>query len=61
ESLRRDEARDLVESLGGRTASSVSKRVDYLVVGGDPGSKVDRARELGVQVVTEEEFKNMIG
>ncbi|NIO05939.1 MAG: NAD-dependent DNA ligase LigA [Proteobacteria bacterium] len=61
ESLRRDEARDLVESLGGRTASSVSKRVDYLVVGVDPGSKVDRAREFGVQIVTEEEFKKMIG
>ncbi len=60
ESMRRDEARDLVESLGGKTASSVSKKVDYLVAGEDPGSKVDRARELGVQILTEEEFKKVI-
>jgi len=60
ESMRRDEARNLVESLGGKTASTVSKKVDYLVVGADPGSKVDRARDLGVQIITEEEFKEMV-
>jgi len=59
-SLGRDEARNLAESLGGRTASSVSKKVDYLVVGESPGSKVDRARDLGIQIVTEEEFKKMV-
>ncbi len=58
--MERGEARSLVESLGGKTASSVSKKVDYVVVGKDPGSKLDRARELGIPVVTEEEFRNLI-
>jgi DNA ligase (NAD+) len=57
----RDEARNLVESLGGMTASIVSKKVDYVVVGEDPGSKFDKAKELGVQILTEEEFKKLIG
>ncbi len=56
----RDEARNLVESLGGTTASSVSKKVDFVVVGEDPGSKADKARELGIKTLTEEEFKKMI-
>jgi DNA ligase (NAD+) len=56
----RDEARDVVESLGGITASTVSKKVDFVVVGEDPGSKYDKARELGIKVLTEEEFKKMI-
>jgi DNA ligase (NAD+) len=57
----RDEARNLVESLGGMTASSVSKKVDFMVVGEDPGSKSDKAKELGIKTLTEEEFKKMIG
>jgi DNA ligase (NAD+) len=56
----RDEARNTVESLGGMTASSISKKVDFVVVGEDPGSKFDKARELGVKTLTEEEFKKMI-
>ncbi len=56
----RDEARNLVESLGGLTASSVSKKVDYVVVGEDPGSKFDKAKELGIKTLSEEEFKKMI-
>ena len=56
----RDEARNLVESLGGMTASSVSKNVDFVVAGEDPGSKFDKAKELGIKVLTEEEFKKMI-
>ncbi len=59
-SMGRDEARSLVESLGGKTASTVSKKVDYLVVGENPGSKVDRARDLKIQIVTEEEFNRMV-
>ncbi len=59
-SFGRDEARNLVESLGGMTASSVSKKVDFVVVGEDPGSKLDKARELGIKTLTEEEFKKMI-
>jgi DNA ligase (NAD+) len=56
----RDEARNIVETLGGMTASSVSKKVDYVVVGEDPGSKLDKARQLGIKTLTEEEFKKMI-
>lgn len=56
----RDEARNLVESLGGMTASSVSKKVDFVVVGEDPGSKFDKAKELGIKTLTEDEFKKMI-
>ena len=59
--LERDEARTLVESLSGMTASSVSKKVDFVVVGEDPGSKFDKAKELGIKTLTEEEFKKMIG
>ncbi len=51
----REEARNLVESLGGITASSVSKKVDFVVVGEDPGSKADKARELGIKILTEED------
>ncbi len=57
----REEARNLVESLGGKTASTVSKKVDFVVVGEDPGSKLEKARELGIRILTEEEFKKMIG
>ena len=60
ESFTREEARDLVESLGGRTAPSISKKVDYVVAGSDPGSKYDRARELGITVLTEGQFREMV-
>jgi DNA ligase (NAD+) len=59
-SFGRDEARNIVESMGGMTASSVSKKVDFVVVGEDPGSKFDKAKELGIKTLTEEEFKKMI-
>jgi DNA ligase (NAD+) len=57
----RDEARNLVESSGGMTTSSISKKVDYVVFGEDPGSKFDKAKELGIKTLTEEEFKKLIG
>ncbi len=57
----RDEARNLVESLGGTAASSISKKVDFVVVGEDPGSKFDKAKELGIKILTEQEFKKTIG
>jgi DNA ligase (NAD+) len=60
QSYGRDEVRTLVESLGGTTASSVSKRVEFVVAGEDPGSKLDKAKELGIKILTEEEFKKMI-
>jgi DNA ligase (NAD+) len=56
----RDEARNLVKSMGGITASSVSKKVDFVVIGEGPGSKFDKAKELGIKILTEDEFKKMI-
>ncbi len=56
----REEARSLVEKLGAKTASSVSKKVDFIVAGEDPGSKFDKAKELGIKILTEEEFKKMV-
>jgi len=61
EGITREDAKRLVEQLGGRTASSVSRRVDYVVVGKDAGSKYDRARELGLTIIDEEEFKRLVG
>ncbi|HXG52824.1 MAG TPA: NAD-dependent DNA ligase LigA [candidate division Zixibacteria bacterium] len=52
----RSEAQKLVESLGGEAASSVSRRVDYVVVGSEPGRKFDEARSKGVKTLTEAEF-----
>ena len=57
----REEARSLVEGLGAKTTSSVSKKVDFVVAGEDPGSKFDKAKKLGVKILTEEEFKKMVG
>ncbi|MBU6432568.1 MAG: NAD-dependent DNA ligase LigA, partial [Nitrospirae bacterium] len=57
----RDEAQRAVEAAGARVASSVSKKTSYLVVGRDPGSKLDQARALGVTVLTEQDFAALIG
>jgi DNA ligase (NAD+) len=61
ESLKREEAQDLVRSLGGRAASSVSRATDYVVVGENPGSKSEDARRLGVTILDEAEFKKLVG
>lgn len=58
--LPREEARKKVESLGGKTASSVSKKVDFVVVGEEAGSKADKARELGLTIIGEDKFLGMI-
>ena len=57
----RDEAKAIVEELGGRASSSVSKSTDYVVVGENPGSKYEKAKKLGVKIITEEEFMEMVG
>ncbi len=57
----RDEINSLIESLGGRVVSAVSKKLDYLVVGANPGSKVGKAKKLGTtRIITEKEFNQMI-
>jgi DNA ligase (NAD+) len=61
ESLTRDEARSLIQEHGGRVSSSVSKKTDFVIVGKDAGSKLDKARKLGVETLNEDEFKKMIG
>ena len=59
--MARDEARKKAEALGAKTSSSISKKVDFLVAGEEAGSKLDKARELGVKVLSEEDFLEMIG
>lgn len=60
-SFTRDEAKDMIRKAGGNISSSVSRKTDFVVAGSDPGSKLDRARDLGVPVLDEEEFVKMIG
>ncbi|MFA6468126.1 MAG: NAD-dependent DNA ligase LigA [Bacteroidota bacterium] len=61
ESMSRDEAKEKIEALGGKSSSSVSKRTDFVIVGSDAGSKLQKAIELGVTTITEEEFLKMLG
>lgn len=56
----RAEASELIESFGGKTSSSVSKKTSYVLAGEAAGSKLDKANALGIEVITEEQFKEMI-
>ena len=56
----RDEAREIIESLGGKTSESVSKKTSVVVVGDSPGKKYEKALELGIAIWTEEKFKDMV-
>ena len=58
--LKRAQASKIIESFGGKTSSSVSKKTTYVLAGEEAGSKLDKANKLGVQVISEEEFKEMI-
>lgn len=58
--MTRDEAAEIIKKMGGKTSSSVSKNTSYLVVGENPGSKLDKAENLGVIILSEDEFQHMI-
>ena len=58
--LTRDEAKKMVEDAGGRVSGSVSKKTDFVVAGEDAGSKLDKAKELGVKVIGEKELQEML-
>jgi DNA ligase (NAD+) len=56
----RDEASEKIKKVGGKVASSVSSKTDYVVVGESPGSKFDKAKKLGITILNEDEFENLI-
>jgi len=57
----RDEAKKMIEDAGGKVTGSVSKKTDYVVAGADAGSKLDKAKELGVAVIDEKELEKLLG
>ena len=59
-SMTREEATEKIEALGGHVTGSVSKKTDYVLAGADPGSKFDKAKELGVRIIGEPEFRKML-
>ncbi len=60
ERFTRKEASDLIEKHGGKTSGSVSKKTDYVLAGEDAGSKLTKAQNLGVEIITEEQFEEMM-
>ena len=58
--LTRDEAKDMVEALGGKVAGSVSKKTDYVVAGAEAGSKLDKALALGLTILDETQFRELL-
>ena len=58
--FKRDEAAEIIESLGGETAGSVSKNTTLVIAGENAGSKLDKAVALGIKIIDEETFKNLI-
>jgi NAD-dependent DNA ligase len=59
-SMTREEATEKIEALGGHVTGSVSKKTDYVLAGADPGGKIDKAKEFGVRIIDEAEFRKML-
>jgi len=59
-SLTRDQAKEMLEKVGAKVAGSVSKKTDFLLAGADSGSKLEKANELGVRVIDEQELMNLL-
>lgn len=60
ENFTRQQAKEAIQNSGGKASSSVSRNTDFVLAGANPGSKLDKAKQLGVQVINEQEFTNLI-
>ena len=60
EKFTRKEAEDIIEKFGGKTSGSVSKKTDYVLAGEEAGSKLIKAQTLGIDIISEDDFENMI-
>ena len=61
EKYTRSDAKKLIERMGGKVTSSVSRQTDFILTGKDPGSKLAKGRSLGVKIIDEQEFERMTG
>ena len=59
--MSRDEAKKLIEASGGKVTGSVSSKTDFVVAGDNPGSKMDKAKQLGLRILDESKLKAMLG
>ena len=59
--LKSPEAKEIIRAFGGDVSESVSKKTNYVVAGNEPGSKFDKAKKLGVKILDEKEFLNLLG
>jgi DNA ligase (NAD+) len=60
EKMSREEGKERVRGLGGHPSESLSKKTDYLIAGSSPGSKLEKAKRLGVKILSEEEFLSLL-
>ena len=60
ESMSREESKERIRELGGDISESVSKKTDFVVVGREPGSKYEKAKKLGVKIINEKEFLELV-
>ena len=58
--LKREQAKELIENAGGKVSSSVSKKTDFVLAGADAGSKLKKAEELGIKILSADEFRKML-